>query len=244
MKHCLLTLFAFVLPFCLTAQITDQLPHFEKVVTGPRISMDLQSGQKERIEIEYHHIDDLDIIYKVKNKTLYIYLDGDDFVERSIPWERFSDNHWDKHRGAHVHATIDFKELTLLTAYGDEDISVLDPIRGDQFKIRLFGDMDVLIESLDVDLFKAHLYGENDLEVVQGFSAEQIIRLYGNNEVYCENLKAYYTRSSSYGDNHLTINTEELKVTAFGDSDINYVGHPDVSKGIVIGDTRIRRIRE
>ena len=36
--------------------------------------------------------------------------------------------------------------------------------------------------------------------------------------------------------------SERLKVTCFGETEINYKGNPEIDKGIVIGEAELRKI--
>jgi hypothetical protein len=51
------------------------------------------------------------------------------------------------------------------------------------------------------------------------------------------------TKITAYGEGIYRIAVDErLKVTAFGEATVEYIGSPDIDKGIIIGEATIRKI--
>ena len=221
------------------------LKEFNKIKIGPKINLVLQEGGQEDIIIEYKNVEPHEIIYEVQGKTLKIFLEGAKFLEPQTKYRDYNGNRrWTEsiYRNAEITAFVTYKTLKTLEVRGEEDVTLSGPSSSDALRLRLFGETDIQITDMNVDILKATLYGGNDISIV-GEATEQIYKLYGENEVDCIDLPATYVKATSYGDNEIKVNAEAISLTAFGDTDFSYVGPAFVDRKIVIGDTRIRQIK-
>ena len=51
------------------------------------------------------------------------------------------------------------------------------------------------------------------------------------------------TKITAYGESNFRVNVvERLKVTCYGETNVNYTGNPEVDKGLIFGEARIRKI--
>jgi hypothetical protein len=57
------------------------------------------------------------------------------------------------------------------------------------------------------------------------------------------NVENTETKLTAYGDGTFQFNvSEKLKITSYGAATINYSGSPNLTKGIVIGETKITKV--
>ncbi len=226
------------------AQIKSTLSSFNKIIIGPKVDLVLYQGDQEAIRIDFDHIEEDRINYKVRGKTLKIYLDDAVYVEKSI--KRGRDWSWSrkKYAGVEVVAHVTYAELKALDVRGEQEVEVIDPIDAPKFKLKLYGEPQVNLNEVICGQFKAKAYGDVRLNVKNGNSVEQIFRLYGDCEVYCSNFKSNNIRATCFGDCKLNIHPESLEITAFGDASVRYIGSPDINKRIVIGDLSFEKIQK
>ena len=72
---------------------------------------------------------------------------------------------------------------------------------------------------------------------------KQKITAYGETKVNTLEVNNTVTKITAYGEGSYRVNvSEELKVTAYGEATIAYLGNPNVSKGIIIGKAIIQKI--
>ena len=98
------------------------------------------------------------------------------------------------------------------------------------------------MSSVETDIFKAALFGDNVLEIESGKSLKQKFVSFGDNEIQARNYEGDITKTRSFGDGEFSFNSAELiKVVAFGDADIQYRGDAYLERGLILGDSDIRR---
>ncbi len=219
---------------------THTLEHFDRISVSPRIALKLTKGSEETVRFEFDQIDPDKINFKVSNKKLTIYLDDARTYERS---RRGRHGRWREsiYKGGRVTAYVTYRTLKKLVMKGEEDVSIPDPIDQASFVLRLYGESDVDIASLQTQDFKAALYGENELTIREGGAASQVYALYGENRIRTENFHCDRTRTTSFGESNLLISSDAISVTAFGETQISYVGSADVNRRLILGETRIRQ---
>jgi hypothetical protein len=87
------------------------------------------------------------------------------------------------------------------------------------------------------------IYGESYLEIKQGTIGRQKFITYGESEINTLGVNNESAKITSYGESNVKLAvSKNLKVTAYGEAVIKYKGSPEVNKGIIIGNARIRKI--
>ena len=157
---------------------------------------------------------------------------------------------YDDYKGKHaiydgtlVSAKIYYRDLELVSLRGDETHRLESPITGDEFKILMYGEPDVYVNSIELDEFYATVYGEAYLEVKEGHASRQKIVTYGEGEINTLGVSNESAKVTAYGESRIRLAvSDDLKVTAYGEASVSYKGSPVVNKGIVIGEARIHKI--
>ena len=97
--------------------------------------------------------------------------------------------------------------------------------------------------SIKTAFLKTNLYGENTLNIDGGKAEYQKYKLYGENRIDTRDLKSYYDAATIFGESRLKLSIQdEIKINAFGESQVTYAGNAEVSKGLIFGKTNIRRV--
>ncbi len=234
-----LSLISFLILTCsLVAQSTiHELDPFDKIMVSHRINLHLIPGDQESVRFEFDKVDPSDLRYSVNNKRLAIYLEGAKITEPQVRHGHYKESIY---RGAQVHAYVTYRQLKKLVVRGEEKVDCIGPISSDKFTLRLYGESDVHLASVNAGIFKAAMYGENDLRIDGGMTDLQRYNLYGENEIQVKDMPCHDTRTTSFGENELLINSENLSLTAFGETDIAYEGSMRIRRKIILGEGQIR----
>lgn len=237
-----------LLPLLGFSQSSLRIGDFEKIVVSPHINLILIQGDESSVKIESANIDDRKINVDTDNDVLSIYLEGARYHNKYEKYERYEKNHhgkWkeDIYREAEVTAYVTYKYLKSIQVRGEQFVKSDYVINQNSFKIVLYGEVDVQLKEVKVNDLKLLTYGENEIFIESGRIDKQVIKCYGENEINLKGVDTGDIRSSLYGENRLDLRADgEIKVTAFGESDIRFTGNAYINKGIIIGDTDIRRI--
>lgn len=229
---------------CLTAVVKAQdkkdfpvLP-FNKLIVSPHINVVLQEGTEEKVEISSRRVDERDIHVDIDGQTLRIYLEGSRLTPRNVKENGMSR---DVYRDVDVTAYVTYKTLKKLSVRGDQRVVCESSLKGKKFKLKTFGDNQVILSGVETDFFKASMYGDNRVEIDGGKSAKQKYLSFGDNEVNARHYEADFTKTTSFGDGEFSFNTKDvIKVVAFGDADIQYRGGAYLERGLILGDSDIR----
>ena len=226
------------------AQETTLVDTFDKVIVSPHIEVILIEGNEESVQIENAKISEDKINIEVEGKTLRLYLDGAKTVTKSEKVER-KNGKWKKsiYNGTMATATITYKTLRALSVRGEEIVKCESQIEQKDMKLTIYGESKVYLNSIITNELTVSIYGESYLEIMGGEVGRQVYRAYGESEVNTLEMKNTSTKITAYGESNFRVNvSDRLKVTCYGETEINYKGEPDVDKGIVIGEAEIRKI--
>lgn len=236
-----LILLLLVAAICPAQQIEKNLKPFDRIIASPRINVVLQKGDKEHIKLVYNDVDASKINITVKNKTLHVYLDQARKVEKQVR----SNGHGSLHgiyKGVSITAYITYNELEELEIRGQQELTCLGPIENEKFFLKAYGANDITLASLKTEFFKAALYGENELTVKSGKVIEQKYKLFGSNKINANEMKSAFTTTNIFGEGKLSVkSTEEVRVNAFGEPEIEIDGGAMVSKRLIFGKAEIRQ---
>lgn len=240
-------LFTFLLTSTLLFAQSEEKPldSFDRIVASQYVNVILEKGEKESIRIEYAGVDPEVVNLKVRRKRLHIYLDDAKLVGKQ---EKFYYNGTKQtrsmYRGSSVTAYITYKELRGLEIRGEEELVCNGAINADKFKLKVYGESEVTLASLQTNRFKASIFGANKIEIKSGVAGHQLYRLFGENKIDTQHLSSNTTASRIYGEGRLTINAnDELKITAFGEPEIRLSGPAQINKNIILGraDIKVKR---
>jgi len=234
-------LFAFANSFSQTA---TALRHFDKVIVSPHIAVTFVEGNEESVTIDKCEVPMEKLNIKVKNGTLRIYLEGAKDIEKNeTTWENGYKHKRPLYRGTIVTATVTYKNLDNLSIRGEETQLCKSLLKGDRFRIKIYGESKVYLDEVDLGQLQATMYGESLLEVKSGAVADQKYLVYGESKINTLGISSYTSKITAYGEADFKVNVaEEIKITAFGEATLAYKGNPKINKWFHLGEMQINRL--
>lgn len=222
-----------------------KLEAFDRIVASQYVNVILEKGDSESIRMVYSGVNPEVVNVKVKRKKLHIYLDDAKLVGKQEKIYYNGDRYTrSPYRGSSITAYITYRELRGLEIRGEEELVCNGAINADKFKLKVYGESEVTLSSLQAKRFKASIFGNNKIEIKAGAAEHQLYRLFGENKIDTQHLSSYTTASRIYGEGRLTINAQdELKITAFGEPEIRLSGSAHINKNIILGraDIKVKR---
>lgn len=244
----LLTIFGcgFLFAASLTAGAqTRVVDHFDKVVISPYIQVVFQQGETESVTVNGLLVDSSKLHVEVHSGTLRMYLEG----AKDIPhYKKTDDKDGDGQTTAlypnhAVIATVTFRSLKSLSLRGEETQLCQSPLSAKKFNLRMYGESKVIFTEMHVRLMHAIMYGESSLDIRSGEVDRQHFTCYGDGKFNTTAIAGRAGRITVFGDGEFRMNvSDRIKIMAFGDAKIRYMGHPDIVKGIHFGDMSVARI--
>lgn len=220
-------------------EFEKQLKYFNKVTISPKIHVVLTQGNTESIKLTYSNIDAARINVVVEGDKLKVYLNEARIVdkrERSEDYGKHSIYH-----NAQVTAHITFRDLRLLEIRGDQDVTINKVLGADHFLLRVYGEAEIRIDSLQTHSLKVVAYGSNKIKFNAGQAVKQRYVLYGENKVDSRSLEGSNISTNICGEGRLSVNaTDEVKINSIGEPTVVIEGTSLINKGIMIGKTEIQ----
>jgi len=216
---------------------------FKKVVISPHILVTFIAGDKESVTIESNKVSDDKLNIEVTGETLNIYLDGAKINTKS---EKYKNKNGKTKRsiynGTIVTATITYKTINELSLRGDETFIFKSLIKQEKLILNAYGKPQISLHNIDLEIFQTTLYGAGSLEIKNGRVNKQKLKCYGECKIKTDGIQNKDTKIIAYGEANYNLNvSDNLKVTTYGKTVINYKGNPEVSKGIMIGKAIISK---
>ena len=245
LRHTLLTGFLLSGVSVLLAQKQEiKVASFDNVVISPHIEATFVEGDRELVTIVDSDVplDKLNVI--VDGKTLKIYLDGakDYTKSKKVKHDGYKER-YQLYDGTQVTATISYKHLKKLSVRGEEDIRIESTLQQSDFELTVYGESDVIVNSVEIDNMKVVMYGESYLRIKAGEIGYQKYKCFGQSEVDALGVSNRTAKITSYGESEIRISvSDRLKVTSYGESEVNYRGNPSIDKGVVLGENSIHKI--
>lgn len=219
--------------------------HFDKVTVSPHIQVTFIKGDKESVHIESNSVSENKLNIEVKGKTLNIYLDDAKMTTKSEKVK--NDDYTMKqsiYNGTIVKATVYYKNINELSLRGEQNFICESPLEQDELELDIYGECNVLLKKVELRSLKTTIYGESILIIESGSTSSQKYVCYGESEIDTRNVSSEEAKVTAYGEALIQLNVaQELKVTSYGEATIKYIGSPNISKGIVIGETDIVKIK-
>ncbi len=227
--------------FSIAQEIARDLKSFNKVIVSPKVNLILEKGNQEGIRLVYSNVSPDKINIRVKGNTLRIYLDDAKVTEKNewiSPNQKRSIYH-----EAWITAYVTYKEIEHLEIRGNQELTCNGPINASRFTLKAYGENEIRLSSVKADYLRTSLYGENDLKIRGGKAEFQKYKLFGENRIDTQELKSYSTTTNIYGESRIKLSTQDnLRINAFGESQISYYGNANVNKGLIFGKTQINRL--
>jgi hypothetical protein len=225
----------------LAQEISRELKPFNKIIVSPKVNLILEQGDQESIRLTYSNVDADKINIRVHGNTLRVYLDDAKVTEKTY---RVSSK---EKRGIYhdvsVTAYVTYKELEHLEIRGNQELTCNGPLTAERFTLRAYGENDINLASLKTEYLRTSLHGENDLKIKGGKAEYQKYNLYGVNKIDTQDLKSFSATATIFGESKIKLNTQDnLKVNAFGESQVSYNGNANVNKGLIFGQAQITKL--
>jgi ribosomal protein L31 len=223
---------------------TTTVDPFNKVVVSPNIQVTFIEGNEEKVIIEKSTVEKDKINIDVNGRTLRIYLDD---AKELVKNEKTFENGYKEKRpiytGTVVTATVIYKTLDELSIRGEETIVCKSLLKGDKFRLKIYGESDVYLNEVSLDEIQTTIYGESSLIIKAGSVKQQKYTAYGESKINSLGISSNTTKITVYGESDFQLNvSDEIKLTAFGEAVVNYKGNPTIHKGINFGEVRINKI--
>ncbi len=228
----------------LLAQTKTSVKPFEKVIISPNIQVTFVEGNEESVTIENTTVSNDKIKIEVNDKTLRIYLEGAKEVPKNeTVYENGNKEKHPLYNGTVVTATVTYKTLNNLSLRGEETIVCKSVLKGEKFKLKIYGEEKVYLNEVNLGELQTTTYGESYLEIRSGTIDEQKYTAYGESKINTLAISGNSTRITAYGEADFSLNVSDtIRITAYGDAKLQYKGNPVISKGLNIGDVKIDKI--
>ena len=218
---------------------------FDKIIISPHIQVVFQEGDSENVAIESSSVSEDKINIEVNGKTLRVYLDGAKEVTKG---EKVKENGYERTKsiydGTVVKATVTYRQLEELSLRGEEKMVCKSPLKGDKFKLLIYGASQVYLDEVDLGYLKTIIYGESYLELKVGSLERHKLTAYGETKVNTMGVESESVKITAYGEGSYRMNvSDDLKITAYGEATVAYGGNPKVNRGIIIGEATIQKIQ-
>jgi len=217
---------------------------FDKVIVSPYIQVIFKKGEKASVVLENITVPREKLFVEVSNNTLHVYLEGAKTIPKNEKVKQ-GDNKTKVplYKNTTVKMTVTYQDLRALSLRGEEKFIFEDPLATVEFKMSLYGEIDLVIPKVTFDRLDMDLFGENELEIKTGKINDNKITSYGENEIEMIGVESEQANITSYGDAEITLFVnKEIKLTAYGETHVGYKGQPLIKKGIVIGETIIKQM--
>jgi hypothetical protein len=236
-----IVLLGLMAPASRAQEISRDLKSFHKIIVSPRVNLILEQGDQENIRLTYSNVDADKINIKVQGKTLRVYLDDAKVAEKT--YRTNGNDRRSIYHDASVTAYVTYKELEHLEIRGNQELTCNSPLKAERFTLKAYGENDINLASLKTEYLRTSLFGDNDLKIKTGKAEYQKYKLFGDNEIDTQYLKSFSATTTIFGESKIKLNTQDnLKVNAFGESQVSYNGNASVNKGLIFGKAQITKL--
>jgi hypothetical protein len=144
---------------------------------------------------------------------------------------------------ASITAYVTYKELEHLEIRGNQELTCNGPLKAERFTLKAYGENDINLASLKTEYLRTSLYGDNDLKIKTGKAEYQKYKLFGDNKIDTQDVKSFSATTTIFGESKIKLNSQDnLKVNAFGESQVSYNGNASVNKGLIFGKAQITKL--
>lgn len=225
-------------------EIINIKENFDKIIVSPHIEVKFKKGTEASILIDDINVEREKFLYEIEKGTLQVYLEGAKTYTKN---KKIVQNGYDRkiplYKNRVVQLTITYTDVSIFSLRGEEKISFLSPLVQEECKLRIYGKSEVYINEIDVDLLKVSIYGDSFLSMEKGSIYKQKITSYGASKIMAADVETIDTKITSYGDGVFQLNAKDrIKVTCYGEATVLYKGDAQLKKGIVIGESKIKKI--
>jgi hypothetical protein len=224
---------------------TGPVGHFHKVIVSPYIQVTFVQGDEESVTINKIVVDSSKLHVEVHGGTLRLYLDG----ARDMPHnaqDYNSDGNRQNHRLYPEHAiiaTVVYKKLDALSLRGEENFLVRSPLSAKKFHLRVYGESEVILTEVHIAKMHTTIYGQSSVDIKAGAVKQQYFTCYGGGKINTTAIVGQEAKVTAFGDAEFRVNvSNRIKIAAFGEAKLRYLGNPAIVKGIHFGEMDLQRL--
>ena len=247
MKHLAAFVVAGVLDLLVGAVVAQTIPvkHFHKIIVSPYIQASFVQGDAESVTINSCNVDTDKLHLEQRGGVLWIYLDGARDISNGSKQYVYDDNGM-RHELYPKHAvlvTITYRRLDELSLRGEEKYLCESPLYLNRFHLRLYGDATMIFTEVHLSKLFSKVFGESNVEIRSGDIGKQYYTCYGDSKINSTAIRGKAAKVTSFGDAEFRVNvSDRIKLMAFGDAKLRYMGNPAIAKGFHFGDVDVKRL--
>ena len=217
---------------------------FDKIIVSPHIEAVFKKGNELSIDIVDINVPIEKFNYELYKGTLQVYLEGaKTYTKNKKIVIRNTERNVPLYKGKIAKVIITYTDVKIFSLRGEEKISFQTPLIQKECTLRIYGKSEVMINTLEVDRLDVSIYGDSLLNMETGSIKKQKITAYGASKVMASDVISEETKLTAYGDGIFKVNaSEKIKVSSYGEATVLYKGDAVLKKGIVIGESTIRKI--
>jgi hypothetical protein len=126
---------------------------------------------------------------------------------------------------------------------GAETYLCESPLSAEQFTLRVYGESTIIFTEVHINEMHTTIYGESSLNIKSGAVNKQYYTCYGEGKVNATAIAGQEARVTAYGEAEFRVNvSDRIKLTAFGEARLRYMGNPAIVKGIHIGGVDLKKL--
>jgi hypothetical protein len=224
---------------------TRPVGHFHKVIVSPYIQVTFVQGDEESVTLNQIMVDSTKLHVEVQGGTLRLYLDGARGMPHNAQDYNSGGNRQD-HRLYPEHAiiaTVVYKTLDALSLRGEENFLVRSPLSAKKFHLRVYGESDVILTEVHIAQMHTTIYGESSVEIKAGTVNQQYFTCYGEGKINTTAIVGQEAKVTAFGDAEFRVNvSDRIKIAAFGEAKLRYMGNPAIVKGFHFGEMDLERL--
>jgi hypothetical protein len=217
---------------------------FDKIIVSSHIEAVFKKGNELSIDIVDINVPIEKFNYELYKGTLQVYLEGaKTYTKNKKIVIRNTERNVPLYKGRIAKVIITYTDVKIFSLRGEEKISFQTPLIQKECTLRIYGKSEVMINTLEVDRLDVSIYGDSLLNMETGSIKKQKITAYGASTVMASDVISEETKLTAYGDGIFKVNaSEKIKVSSYGEATVLYKGDAVLKKGIVIGESTIRKI--
>ena len=216
---------------------------FSRLIVSPHIETVFVKGDVASIEIKEITVPLEKLKYEYyNNNTLQVYLEGAQTYTESNK-DEYTNIKKPIYEGTIAKVIITYTDVSVFSLRGEEEAVFESTLTQDKCTIRFYGDSKAIIKDINVNELVVDIYGDSFVTIEKGTINTQKVRAYGGSVIKSSKIVAKVVKITAYGDGYYEFNASDtIKVTAFGNAKIMYLGEAELKKGLVVGNTSIKKM--
>lgn len=229
----------------LNAQKTIKLEaDFDKIIVSPHIEVIFKKGDKPAIEIMDINIPIEKFHYELNKGTLQVYLEGaKTYTKNKKIVLRETERKVPLYKGTVAKIIMTYTDVKIFSLRGEEKIMFQTPLIQRECVLRIYGKSEVTMNTIKLDGLDVSIYGDSFLNLEKGSIKKLKVTAYGASKVMASDVITEEIKLTAYGDGIFKFNvSDRIKVSSYGEATVLYKGDATLKKGIVIGESTIKKM--